>query len=93
MQIVGISSDSPFALKTFADSLKAPYPLLSDWSRTVIERYGVLAPDKVRALRAYFLVDRQGIIRQRWLLGLPGDDIVFPSETILEAVRELAGRP
>jgi peroxiredoxin len=29
--MLGISADNPFAQKTFADSLKLPYPLLSDF--------------------------------------------------------------
>ncbi len=92
MQVLGISSDSPFALKTWADSLKLAFPLLSDRPPKVIERYGVLAPDKAYALRAYFLVDQQGILRKQWLLGIAGDDIVFPSEPILKAIQELAGK-
>ncbi len=90
--MLGISSDSAFAQKSFADSLKLPYPLLSDRPPKVIERYGVLAPDKVRAYRAYFLVDQQGILRKQWLLGPAGDDTVFPSEPILKAIQELAGK-
>lgn len=93
VQIIGISSDSPFALKTQSESLKLPYPLLSDRPPKTIERYGVLAPDKVRALRAYFLIDEKGILRKQWLLGLAGDDIVFSSEPILRAVQEMQKKP
>jgi peroxiredoxin len=92
VQVLGISSDSTFALKTQSDSLKLPYPLLSDRPPRTIERYGVRAPDKVRALRAYFLIDEQGILRKQWLLGLAGDDIVFSSEPILKAVREMQNK-
>lgn len=92
MQVLGISSDSTFALKTQSDSLKLAYPLLSDRPPRTIERYGVLAPDKVRALRAYFLIDQQGIVRKQWLLGAAGDDIVFSSEPILKAIQDLQGK-
>jgi len=92
VQILAISADSTFALKTQSDSLKLPYPLLSDRPPKTIERYGVLAPDKVRALRAFFLIDQQGIVRKQWLLGLAGDDIVFSSEPILKAIQELQGK-
>ena len=88
--MLGISSDSPFALKAQSDSLKLAYPLLSDRPPTTITRYGVMAPDKVRALRAYFLVDQQGVLRKKWLLGLKGHDMVFASEPILKAVQEPA---
>jgi hypothetical protein len=55
-------------------------------------RYGVLAPDKVRPLRAFFLVDERGMLRKQWLLGVAGDDIVFASAPILAAVQELKKR-
>ena len=92
MQILGISADSTFALKTYADSLKIEFPLLSDRHLQATRRYHVLAPDKVRPLRAFFLVDERGILRKQWLLGLAGDDIVYPSEPIITAVQELKGK-
>lgn len=92
VEVLAISSDSTFALKTQADSLKLTYPLLSDRYLKAIRAYGVLAPDRVRALRAFFLVDQQGILRKQWLLGMAGDDIVFSSEAILKAVQEIAGK-
>jgi len=90
VQVIGISSDSTFALKAFADSVNAPFPLLSDQNLQTIRRYGVLAPDKVRALRAYFLIDQKGVLRKQWLLGLPGDDMVFSSDPIFAAIQEIA---
>lgn len=92
VQVIGISSDNKFALKAFADSVQTPFPLLSDQGLQTIRRYGVLAPDKVRALRAYFLVDKAGILRSQWLLGLPGDDMVFPSDPIFTAIQEIAAK-
>ncbi|HVE51409.1 MAG TPA: redoxin domain-containing protein [Casimicrobiaceae bacterium] len=90
VQLIGISSENRFALKAFADSVRTPFPLLSDPYVQAIKTYGVLAPDKVRALRAYFLVDKEGILRKQWLLGLPGDDIVFASAPIFAAIDEVA---
>lgn len=92
VQILGISSATPFSQRTFADSLKLPYPLLSDYQEgKVIRQYGVLSPKYARdARRAFFLIDQQGIVRQRWL---PDDDATMPSEPILKAVRALAGKP
>ncbi|HVE49854.1 MAG TPA: redoxin domain-containing protein [Casimicrobiaceae bacterium] len=92
VQIIGISSENRFALKAFSDSVKTPFPLLSDRYLEAIKSYGVLAPDKVRALRAYFLVDQKGILREQWLLGLPGDDMVFASAPIFAAIQKINGR-
>ncbi len=43
MQVLGIGASNPFSQKTYADSLKLPYPLLSDYpDLKVIRQYGVL---------------------------------------------------
>ena len=91
VQNLGISSDNPFAQKTFADSLKLPYPLLSDFpALKTIKGYGVLNEStQMSARRSFFLVDLQGILRQRWLVE---QSQVFPSEPLLTAIRALAGK-
>lgn len=94
VQILGISSANPFSQKTFADSLNLPYPLLSDFpGLKVIRSYGVVRPGREGgvggALRHFFLVDTQGVVRGKW----PGEDLeVFPSEQILKAARALQGK-
>jgi AhpC/TSA family len=94
VQILGISADNPFAQQTFADSLKLPYPLLSDFpDRKVIRSYGILGASEMTAERSFFLVDEQGIVRQQWLLGPAGGNMVMPSEPILKAVQEIKGKP
>ena len=93
MQILGISSNNPFSQKTFADSLKLPYPLLSDFPNlTTIKSYGGLATQwaTTTARRWLFLVDKEGIVRGQWR-GTATD--VFPSEPILKLARELRGKP
>ena len=70
LQALGYREGEQFhALKTQSDSLKLPYPLLSDYLESqVIRQYGVLSPKYARdARRAFFLIDQQGIVRQRWL--------------------------
>jgi peroxiredoxin len=91
VQILGISANSPFSQKTFADSLKLPYPLLSDFpDLKVIQQYTGLQDLKVTAARrAFFLLDQQGVIRGRWF----GEALaVLPSEPILDKAREIAGK-
>ena len=93
MQILGISSNNPFSQRTFAASLKLPYPLLSDAPNlTTIKSYGGLASEwaMTTAQRWLFLVDKQGIVRGQWR-GTATD--VFPSEPILKLARELRGKP
>jgi peroxiredoxin len=91
VQILSLSASNPFSQQTLADSLKLPYPLLSDFpDLQVIKSYGVLHPKQILARRAFFLIDKQGIVRGKWLAG---DDDVVPSEPILILAREVAQKP
>ena len=71
-KILGISVDTFFALKAFADAQKLNFPLLSDFNKEVINQYGVVNPDMVGlkgiAKRAVFVVDKTGTIRHREVL-------------------------
>jgi peroxiredoxin len=88
VQILGIGSSNAFSQKTFADSLKLPYPLLSDYSHLqVIRSYGVLGPTQVSARRAVFLVDQQGVVRGKWLVENKEN---FPSEELLTTAQVMA---
>jgi peroxiredoxin len=71
-QVVGISVDSPFALKAFADAQRLQFPLLSDFNKETAQAYGVLNENllgvfKGVANRAVFLVDRSGKIAYKWV--------------------------
>jgi glutaredoxin-dependent peroxiredoxin len=71
-KVLGISVDTFFTLKAFADAQKLKFPLLSDFNKEVIQRYGVVNPDMIGlkgiAKRAVFVVDRAGTIRYREVL-------------------------
>jgi len=89
VQNLGIGASNPFSQKTMADSLKLPYPLLSDFPKLeTIRGYGVLHSDQITARRAVFLVDQQGIVKAKWLF-----DAEFPTQPALEAVRAISGKP
>ena len=70
--VLGISVDSFFALKAWRDAQGFQFPLLSDFSKTVIREYGVFNEDMIGlkglAYRSVFVVDRNGIIRYREVL-------------------------
>jgi peroxiredoxin len=71
-QVYGISVDTPFALKAFANDQKLTFPLLSDFNKDVIRAYDVFNPDMIGlkgiAKRAVFVIDRQGTVRYREVL-------------------------
>jgi peroxiredoxin len=71
-QVFGISTDTFFTLKAWADQQRLGFPLLSDYNQDVIRRYGVVNPDMIGlkdiARRAVFVIDPQGIVRHREVL-------------------------
>ena len=71
-QVFGISTDTFFALKAWADQQHFNFPLLSDYNKDVIRQYGVANPDMIGlkdiAKRAVFVIDRQGIVRHTEVL-------------------------
>jgi peroxiredoxin len=71
-QVLGVSTDTFFALKAWASEQRLNFPLLSDYNKDVITRYDVANPDMIGlkniAKRAVFVIDRQGIVRHREVL-------------------------
>jgi len=71
-QVFGISVDTPFSLKAFANEQRLQFPLLSDFNKDVIRAYEVFNPDMVGlkgiAKRAVFVIDRAGTVRYREVL-------------------------
>jgi glutaredoxin-dependent peroxiredoxin len=72
VQVLGISTDTFFALTAWADAQQPGFPLLSDYNKEVIRLYGVVNPDMIGlkdiAKRAVFLIDPSGIVRHREVL-------------------------
>ena len=66
-QVLGVSMDSPFANKAFADSVGVTFPLLSDWGGEVTHKYGVYVDKYKAARRVNFLIDKGGRIQQEQL--------------------------
>ena len=71
-QVLGISVDTPFALKAFANEQKFQFPLLSDFNKDVIQAYDVFNPDMIGlkgiAKRAIFVIGRDGTVKYREVL-------------------------
>lgn len=62
-QVIGISVDSQYSNKRYAEDLGVTYPLLSDFQREVSELYGILNAERGVANRTTFVVDKEGIIQ------------------------------
>jgi peroxiredoxin len=104
IQVLGISINHAYSQKSFAASLKLPYPLLSDYpdGRTILA-YGVGYYEgqtkRLYARPSFFLIDKAGIVRGFWgQRPVNPDEIwapdpLFSSEPILELAQEIVQRP
>ena len=76
-QVIGISVDGPFANKIFTQNRHLNFPLLSDYKRETIQRYGIVMKDLATlkdynaAKRSVFIIDENGIVRYRWISDNP----------------------
>ena len=66
-QVLGVSMDSPFANKAFADSIGVTFPLLSDWGGDTTRQYGVYVDKYKAARRINFLIGKDGKILEEQL--------------------------
>ena len=71
-QVLGVSMDSPFSNKAWAQQINVTFPLLSDFNKDVIRAYGAFNEDMIGlkgiAKRSVFVIDKDGIIRHREVL-------------------------
>jgi peroxiredoxin len=91
-RVYGISVDSPFSLKAFAEKNGIQFPLLSDFNKKASASYGVLREDLIGlqgvANRSAFVIDRDGVIRWEWVT--PDPKVEPDYEEIKRQVRALA---
>jgi peroxiredoxin len=75
--VVGISVDGPFANKFFVQNRHLNFPVLSDYRREVIRKYGIvmnrLGPLEGydAAKRSVFILDEDGKVIYRWVSDNP----------------------
>lgn len=75
--VVGISVDGPFANKFFTQNRHLNFPVLSDYKRDVIKKYGIVMKDLAAlkdynaAKRSVFVLDENGKVIYRWVSDNP----------------------
>lgn len=62
-EVVGISRDSVYSHKSWADALGLKQRLLSDMSGEVAKKYGMWLDDKFITKRATVVVDKTGVVK------------------------------
>ena len=76
-QVIGISVDGPFANKMFAQNKQLNFPVLSDYKRDTIRKYGVVMKDLASlkeydaAKRSIFVLDSDGMVVYKWISDNP----------------------
>ncbi len=70
--VLPVSIDAVPSLLEFKNKHKIPVDLLSDMRREVSAAYGVLLPEKWFSTRAYFLIDKSGVVRWAHVEDTPG---------------------
>jgi peroxiredoxin len=92
-QVVGVSVDSLFTLKVFAQTYNLQFPLLSDFNKKVVKAYGVMQDPwpgfgyRGVAKRSVFVVDRNGILRYKWITDTPSNEP--PYDEVIAAIHKL----
>ncbi|KON30963.1 alkyl hydroperoxide reductase [miscellaneous Crenarchaeota group-15 archaeon DG-45] len=92
-QVVGVSVNDPFSNGSFREANMLNFPLLCDYSREVVELYGVAMPDfagmrgYTAAKRSVFVINKDGVVRYRWASDNPGVEPDY--EEIIETLKKL----
>ena len=87
---MGVSPDHPTTLEAFTKTNNIKHLLLSDFGRMMLPAYGAMVTDEKSPLyryakRAFFIVDRKGIVRFVRIQANPLD--VLKPEEALEALK------
>ncbi|MEI6406479.1 MAG: peroxiredoxin [Actinomycetes bacterium] len=71
-ELLAVSCDSPFTQRVFAEKEGYNFPVLSDfWPHgAVATAYGIFNEEKGCAIRATFIIDKEGIIRWTVINGM-----------------------
>jgi peroxiredoxin len=93
-RVVGISIDSPFAQKAFADQNKLNFTMLSDFNRNAVKAFGIEDPNFAGgqlpgvAKRSVFVLDEGGKVSYRWVSDNAGVEPNY--DEVSEAVKKVA---
>ena len=77
-QVLGISMDSSFSNKAWAQQIDVTFPLLSDWGGDVTKQYGLYNPKYKAARRVNYLIDKNGKVVEMQL----DSDAIDPTKVV-----------
>jgi peroxiredoxin len=82
-QVLGVSMDSPFANKAWAQQIGVTFPLLSDLGGEVTRQYGIFDPKHKAARRVTYLIDKDGKVLEMQ----KDSDAIDPSAVVTSCQR------
>ena len=89
-EVIGISTDSPYVNQKFAAECGAPFPIASDYNKTVSMEYQVLLKDMMGLKgvtdRVIYVIDRAGYVLYVWKGEHPG--VMPPLGEVAEIVEQ-----
>ncbi|HEX9757112.1 MAG TPA: peroxiredoxin [Nitrospiria bacterium] len=85
-EVLGISIDSVYSHKAWADSLGIKHRLLSDMGGTVAKKYGMYMEDKYITKRATVVIDKAGTVQ---FVKIQEITTARDDKEILEALKKL----
>ena len=71
--VLAVSVNDPFTNKAFAEANRLQFPILSDYAREVVKKLNIFHNDfaglkgYVAAKRSVFVLDKNGVVRYRWI--------------------------
>src|ERR1700761_205674 len=77
-QVLGVSMDSPFSNKAWAQQLGVTFPLLSDWGGDTTKEYGLYEPGDKDARRGKHLIEKEGKVIEMQL----DDSAIDPTKVV-----------
>lgn len=83
-RVIGISGDSADSHKQFTGAYNLPFTLLADENRNIRTLFGIEKVMGVLENRVTFIIDKKGIIRERYV------SQIFPTKHITRALTALA---
>ncbi len=88
-EVYALTADSLESVARAITEWKLTFIVVADPSRETLRRYGLLNPQDQSAMPATFVIDRQGLVRYRYI-GMSATDRPDVRE-VLDAVRKVAG--
>ena len=87
-QVLGVSMDSPFSNKAWAEKIGVTFPLLSDWGGDTTKEYGVYNPKYKAARRVNYLIDKDGKVIEMQL----DSEAIDPAKVVVACQARKLGR-